>query len=93
MKAVLVTSIACAAITLLALLAVSAMSVAPGAEAWRDGLLVAAGVFLVGWSTLALWARGRRRLSRDAALSAGFKTAVIAGGLAYVLLVLLCCVG
>ncbi len=91
MKAVLVTSVACAAISLLGILAVLAMSVAPGVE--RDVLLVAVGVFLVGWSALAVWARRRLRFSQGAALSTDLKTAVIAAGIAYVLLVLLCCVG
>jgi len=92
MKAVLVTSIACAAVSLLGLLAVSAMSYAPGAEAWRAGMLVGVGVLLVGWSTLALWARSKLRLSREA-LPAGVKTAVIAVGIAYMVVVLLCSVG
>jgi hypothetical protein len=92
-RAVFAASIASAAISLLGLLGLSAVSVAPGAEAWRGGVLVAVGIFLVGWTALVLRARRRLASSRDAAIPAGLATAVVAGAVAYVVLVLLCSVG
>jgi hypothetical protein len=69
------------------------MSIAPGGEAWRTGLTLAVAVFLLGWGALALWARRQLRRSRGTAFPAAAKTAVITGGVIYVLLVLLCSVG
>ncbi len=93
MRAVITTSVACAVTSLLGLAALPAMSVAPGAEMWHGGLMLTVGLFFVGWLALALWARKRVRLARDAGLPRRLKTTVVAGGIVYVLLVLLCSVG
>jgi hypothetical protein len=93
MKAILTTSMGCSAVSLLGLLGVSAMSVAPGAEVLRWGMVLTVGVFFVGWLVLALWARRRLRLARDAVISSGLRTAVLTAGIVYVLLVLLCSFG
>lgn len=78
----------------LGLVAPALMTVKPGAEAWRWGLLLALAVFLVGWSALALWARGRlRSCPGAAALPTPVKIAIVAGGVVYVILVALCSVG
>lgn len=71
----------------------SAVSVAPGGEAFYGGMMLAIGFFLVGWAVLAFWARRQLRSAGSAALPAGAKAAVITVGAVYVLLVLLCSVG
>lgn len=94
MKAILTTSIVCSAVSLLGLLGLSAMSVAPGAEGLRWGMMLAVVLILAVWVRLGFWARGRLRASAGAAaVSARLRTAVITGGVIYVLLVLLCSVG
>ena len=92
MKTVFTTSAACAGVSLLGLVGLSAMSVAPGAAAWHTGMMLAVAVFLVGWGALAFWARRQLRLSRATALPAAAKTALITGGVIYMLIVLLCSV-
>ncbi len=93
MRTVFTTSMACAAVSLLGLLGLSGMSVAPGGEAWRSSMILAVGVFLVAWATLAFWAKRQLRLARSTAFPAGAKAAVITGGVLYVLLVVICSVG
>jgi hypothetical protein len=93
MKAILTTSTVCSAVSLLGLLGLSAMSVAPGAELLRWGMMLAVAVILAAWVRLGFWARGRLRASVGAAtVPMRFRTAVIIGGVVYVLLVLLCSV-
>jgi hypothetical protein len=94
MKAVLSTSIACSAVSLLGLLGLSVMTVAPSAEGWRLGLMLLAGVLLVAWLRLAFWARARLRSSvADLGVSQRLKTVVVVGGVVYILFVLLCSLG
>jgi hypothetical protein len=93
MKAILTTSMVCSAVSLLGLLGLSAMSVAPGAEFSRWGMMLAVAVILAAWVRLGFWARRRLRASVGAAtVPMRFRTAVIIGGVVYVLLVLLCSV-
>ncbi len=81
MKTVLSMSIACAVASLLGLLGVSAISVAPGLEARRWAMMLATGVFLAAWLRLAFWARARLKASVGPAVpSARLRTAVVVGG-------------
>ncbi|HPY31320.1 MAG TPA: hypothetical protein PLT00_13555 [Verrucomicrobiota bacterium] len=90
MKAIFTTSVLCAAVSLLGLLGLSAMTVAPEAEGWRLGMMLAVGLLLVAWMRLGFWARARLRASADAApVPTWVRTAVIIGGVVYMLLVLL----
>jgi hypothetical protein len=90
MKAIYTISTACAGVSLLGLVGLSAMSVAPSGAAWHTGMMLAVAVFLVGWGALAFWARRQLRLSRGTAFPPTAKTALITGGVIYMLLVLLC---
>ena len=94
MKALLTTSLVCSVASLLGLLGLSAMSVAPGAEAWHWEMVAAVAVFFAGWLGLALWSRGQLRRSAGAAtVPPWLRTAVVIAGVVYVLLGLLCAVG
>lgn len=94
MKALLTTSLVCSAASLLGLLGLSAMSVAPGTEAWHLEMMATVAVFFAAWFGLAVWCRGQLRRSAGAVvMPAPLRTAVVIGGVVYVLLVLLCAVG
>ena len=66
MKTILTISGICLVMSLLGLLTLSTMSVAPGGEAWRGGLLSAHALFFAGWLALALWAKRRVRVEHGA---------------------------
>jgi hypothetical protein len=94
MEAILTTSIVCSAVSLLGLLGLPAISVAPGAEGLRCGMMLAVALILAAWVRLGFWARRRMRASAGAApVPTRFRTAIIVGGVVYVLLVLLCSFG
>ncbi len=94
MKAILATSMTCSAVSLLGLVGLSAMSVAPEVEDLRCGMMLAAGVFGVAWLLLALWAGGRLQASGGAAATPPrLRAVVVLVGVVYILLVLLCSVG
>ena len=94
MKGVLVISLLCSFVSLAGLLTMSAMSVVPGAEEWRWGMMVAVTVLMISWSGLALWARRRLKLSVTVAtLPSWLGSTIIIVGTVYVLLVLLCSFG
>jgi hypothetical protein len=93
MKAILAMSTVCATVSLLGLFGLSVMSVAPGGESWHKGMMLAVGVFLVGWSLLALGMKRQLRLQPGTVFSPAAKAATITVGAVYVLLVLLCSVG
>ena len=61
MKAIFITSLICALMSLLAVVDFSAMTILPGsgAESWHGQMMFAASVFFVGWLCLASWARRR----------------------------------
>jgi hypothetical protein len=61
MRALFITSLLCGIMSLLALVAVSAMTVvpSPGAEHSRSILMTIAGVFVLGWFGLSIWVRRR----------------------------------
>ena len=94
MKAVLSISIACTVASLLGLLGLSAMSVAPAAENWHLGMMLLAGILMLAWLRFAFWIRTRLHMSpADAGISRRLKTMVVVGGLAYIVFVLLCSLG
>ncbi len=94
MKAVVTTSFACAAASLLGLLGLSVVSIAPEQESMRLALLLLVGLFLAAWLRLAFWARTRLRSSLpETAMSRRVRSLVVIGGVVYILFVLLCCLG
>ncbi len=94
MKAVVTTSFACAAASLLGLLGLSVVSIAPEQENMRLALLVLVGLFLAAWLRLAFWARTRLgSCLSGTAMSRRLRSLVVVGGVVYILLVLLCSLG
>ena len=94
MRAMLTTSLVCSVASLLGLLGLSAMSVAPGAEAGHWGMMLGFMVFLLAWLGLAIWSRGQLQRSAEAVtVPTWLRRAVVIGGAVYVLLILLCAVG
>ncbi len=89
MKTIRSTSIACAGFSLLGLVGLSAMDVAPEGEAWHGGMALGIGAFLVGWIAVALWSNRKLRLSPAGALSSRAKTAVVSCGVVYIILMFL----
>jgi uncharacterized membrane protein YhdT len=61
-KTLFITSLVCAVMSLLAVLAFSAMTIVPrpGAESLRRQMMLVASAFLVGWLCLAFWMRPRQ---------------------------------
>ena len=94
MKTLFTTSLVCSVASLLGLVGLSAMSVAPGAEVWRWGMMFTLLVFLIAWLRLVFWARGRLRGSPGgSSLPTWLSRSLVVGGVVYVLLVLLCSFG
>jgi len=94
MKSVLAISIACSAASLLGLLGLSVISVAPELETRRWVMALFVGILLAVWLRLAFWARARLRASAGSAVaSARLRTAVVIGGVFYLFLILLCSFG
>ena len=63
MRTLFITSLMCAAMTLLAILGVSSMTLVPGpgTESGRSQMLFVGGVFFAGWLYLAIRARAGER--------------------------------
>jgi hypothetical protein len=61
MKAIFITSLVSAVMSLVAIIGLSAMEVAPGAGAEIWCMILVASAFLVGWLCLAFWMRPRQR--------------------------------
>lgn len=63
MKTLFITSLMCAAMSLLAVLGFSSMTLVPGpgTEDWRSQMMFVGGAFFVGWLYLAIWARAGER--------------------------------
>ena len=94
MKVVVTTSFACAAASLLGLLGLSAVTVAPEHRNLRFALMLLVGLLLAAWLRLAFWARAlRSSLAGPAAMSQRLRTVVVVGGVVYILFILLCSVG
>jgi len=62
MKAIFIMALVCVLMSVLALIGVSAMTIVPGpgAESFRDRISLAAGVSLIVWLGVALWAGVRQ---------------------------------
>ena len=94
MRAVVTTSFACAASSLIGVIGLSVIAVAPEQEAMRFALMLVVGLLLAAWLRVAFWARARSRSSlAGPAMSQRLRTVVVVGGVAYILFVLLCSVG
>ena len=63
MRALLIISLVCALMSLLAVLEFSAMTIVPSprAESERRMMMLVAGAFFIGWLCLAFWVRARQR--------------------------------
>ena len=59
MKAAFITSLVSALMSLVAILCLSAISVAPGAKGWAGHMMLITAVFFVVWLSLAFWLRPR----------------------------------
>jgi hypothetical protein len=92
MKALFITSVICALLSLLALFAVSAMTFTPGpgVESERRQMELASGAFFVGWLCVAFWARSRRHAASQ---PRWLSQPLVFIGVVYVLGVLLFVVG
>jgi predicted membrane channel-forming protein YqfA (hemolysin III family) len=95
MKALFITSVVCAAMTLLAVFCLSAMTIAPrdGAEDVRGQMLLAAGAFFVLWLFLAAWARRCLRVASTEQPPLWLRRLLVWGGVVYSIGVLLFAVG
>ncbi len=94
MKAVLGTSIACSAASLIGIAGLSAMSVVPAAEARRRQWMVVVSALLVAWLLLSIWAGWRLRSPGKAdPFPACFEKGLAVFGVLYVIAVLLFTVG
>jgi uncharacterized membrane protein YhdT len=62
-KSLFITSLFCAFISLLALVGLSAMTTAPQAHSFRDEMVLATGLFFVGWVFVAFLSRPRQHKS------------------------------
>jgi drug/metabolite transporter (DMT)-like permease len=90
MRTVFVISLACALMSLLAILGLSAMTIVPGpgAQSDRARMMLFAGSFMLAWICLAFWVRARRRAAAQPPppqwlrrLLAGLGVAYLLGGL------------
>ena len=86
MKTLVVTSLISAAVSLLAILALSAMTIAPGAGAGvsRTRMMFLAGAFLLAWLDVALWAQRRGRADRQGPPAQWLGRVLVAVGVVYV---------
>ena len=94
MRPLFITSLVCAAISLLALIGFSAMTIVPrpGAESARTQMMMVAGLFAVAWFGVAFWARPRQ--SGVASLPPQWLRRLLVGvGIAYLLVVFFCVIG
>jgi hypothetical protein len=71
MKSLLIMSLICALVSVLAIFAPSAMTIVPhsGAESFREQMIFAAGAFCIAWLCLAFWLRARSLASLPSWLS------------------------
>jgi len=93
MKPLFATSLLCSAASLFALVGLSAVTVAPGAETWRMGIMLTVAVVMAAWLGLAGWIWPRLRGPAGAAISRLLGRALVFAGVVYALLVLLCSFG
>ena len=94
MKPIFVTALICALSSVVALLALSAMTVVPQARDEQTQLMLAVAVLFVGWCLVAAWAR--RALGASApptTIPVWLRRGVVGVGVCYVLFVLLFTVG
>ncbi len=64
-----ITAVTCAVVSILALVALSAMTIAPAAEATRGQFMAAVAVFFIGWILLAFWSRPYLMAETDSAVT------------------------
>jgi hypothetical protein len=90
MKAVFITSLVSALMSLVAILGLSAMTVVPRVESLRGQMMLVSGVFFLIWISLAFWLRPRPSL---ASLPRWARGLLVSAGVAYVLGILLLLIG
>jgi uncharacterized membrane protein YhdT len=90
MKTLFIISLICALMSLVAIVASSAITFAPGAESERNLMMFVAAAFLVGWIWLAFWVRRRQR---TATLPHWITRSLVFAGVVYMLGILLFVVG
>jgi hypothetical protein len=91
MKAMFLVSLVCVFQSLVALIGISAITIAPGPgdDNERSLMMSAAGVCLVAWSLLALWARSRLEAPSASWPRPWLRRLLVVIGVIYALLVLL----
>jgi hypothetical protein len=87
MRAVFVISMTCAFMSLLAVFALSAMTIAPrpDGESFRACMMLVAGAFFVAWLCLAFWIRARQRASALAPPPKWLSRLLVSVGIVYLL--------
>jgi len=95
MKAVFFTSLLCALTSLLALVALSAITIIPRpkTENFRGQAMLVVGIFLVVWLCLAFWARVRQRPDSHPLPPQWLRQLLVITGIAYLVCVFLLVAG
>jgi len=89
MKTILTAAKICSAASALALLALSAMTVAPQAQGGFDFAAAVVVILLMGWAALGFWARAKLRADKEAAVSPRLKNGVVVGASVYLAVIFL----
>jgi hypothetical protein len=95
MKAIFTMSLVSALLSLLGILGLSAMTIAPGAraEGFRATTMIVGGVFLVAWLGLAFWARPRQRTESGAHIPLWLSRLLVVVGAVYSFVIILFVLG
>ena len=93
MKALFTASLVCSVASLSSLVGLSAMTVVPGAETWRRGMILMVAAFMVAWLGLAVWTWRRLRAPGGVAVPSWLARTLVILGAVYALLVLLVSLG
>jgi hypothetical protein len=87
MKTVFILSLINAAMSLLAMLGISAITFAPGAASTRARMMPLAAVFGIVWFCVALWARPRQHSATDLLPPLWLRRSLVGISVAYLLCV------
>lgn len=95
MKTHFFMSLACAGMSFLAILGLSAMTVVPGpeAESTVNQMMLIAGAFMVAWLCLASWLHSRIRVASTSPLPRWLSRLLVCVGIVYLLGIFLFVIG
>jgi hypothetical protein len=90
MNAAFITSLVSAMMSLIAIIAFSAMTVAPHADSWRGHIMLVSAVFFLVWVSLTFWLRPR---PMRASLPGWVQGLLMSAGVVYIVGILLFVIG